>query len=595
MNYLAMLKALPKKDRGQLRQLSTDFKYTGLKEYPRPQMERSSYINLNGKWDYRIIDGQGQVASSGQIVVPFSPETLLSGTDMHVLRPEETLEYTRIIKVDRLRTGKRLMLNFGAVDQVAYVFINGQSVGSHEGGYTAFTMDITDYVTEGENTLVVKVRDYMDTVGYARGKQSLTPGGMWYQGQSGIWQTVWMEWVPDIYIRSLLITPDIDNNRLRIRLDVPEAKGQVEVLSEDAKLIKEYRVVAVDEEELQIEVRLGPTKLWTPDNPVLYNLTINYGKDSVKTYFAMRVFGVAKDKRGIPRLTLNHEPMFFNGVLDQGYYPESLMTPPSDEAMIYDITTMKELGFNMLRKHAKVEPMRWYYHCDRLGMVVWQDIVNGGTAYNMNMICNLPTAVRPFGKTEDKNRLFMKFTGRNTPESKSVWYKEASEIVNQLANVPSIGQWVIFNEGWGQFNAAYCTKYIRGLDRTRPVDSASGWFHENCGDVYSEHYYFEPLHIVKTEWPFVISEYGGYTRRVEDHYYSDAVYGYKHFEDEQGLQVEFDNTMDLVELLIEDGLCGAVYTQLSDVEDELNGLLTYDRKLTKIQKRRTITDESDGD
>ncbi|MBO5617190.1 MAG: glycoside hydrolase family 2, partial [Pseudobutyrivibrio sp.] len=313
-----------------------------------------------------------------------------------------------------------------------------------------------------------------------------------------------------------------------------------------------------------------------------YFLNIEYGKDSFSTYFAMRHFGVGQDEKGIPRLTLNHKPYFMNGVLDQGYYPESLMTPPSDAAMINDIETIKSLGFNMIRKHCKIEPMRWYFHCDRIGMIVWQDIVNGGTKYDMNMICNIPTVVRPFGNSGDKNRLFLRFTGRNTDKSKEVWFNECAETMKQLKNVPCIGQWCLFNEGWGQFDARSCLEFAKKYDDTRPIDAASGWFHEGCGDVFSEHVYFEDFKVKLSNKPYVVSEYGGFSLKVGNHVKRDAVYGYKKYDHAKDMQDAYDDIMAKIKSLQEEGLSAAVYTQATDIEDELNGLMTYDRKVQKL-------------
>ena len=583
MYWKEMLGAIarPKKNSKEY-DLSTDYKYEGLQEYPRPQLQRSSYINLNGKWDYQILNGEGEVTSSGKIEVPFSPETKLSGVGCHSLSNEETLIYTRQFSLEKVKKNKHLLLHFGAVDQVAYVAINGINIGVHEGGYTSLSFDISDYVVEGENELKVKVRDFTDGIGYARGKQAMEPAGMWYTAQSGIWQTVWMEWVPKVYVTDMLLTPNIDDSTLSIVLKVSELKGHVNITTSNQELISKYKIDTIKDDKIFITLELNDYKLWTPDYPNLYFINIDYGKDSFSTYFAMRHFGVDKDENGIPRLTLNHEPYFMNGVLDQGYYPESLMTPPSDSAMINDIETIKSLGFNMIRKHCKIEPMRWYFHCDRIGMIVWQDIVNGGTKYNMNMICNIPTVVRPFGNTKDKNRLFLRFTGRNTERSKEVWFKECEETIKQLRNVPSIGQWCLFNEGWGQFDAVRCLEFARNIDNTRPFDAASGWFHEGCGDVYSEHKYFEELKVKPGPRPYVISEYGGFSLKVSNHVKRDAVYGYKKYNQAKDLQDAFDTTMDKIMSLEKEGLSGAVFTQATDIEDEVNGLMTYDRKIQKI-------------
>ncbi len=583
MDWKGILTAVSKPDKNaKTYELSTDYKYEGLQEYPRPQLQREAYINLNGQWDYRIISGKGQQIEGGKIEVPFSPETALSGTNRHVLLPEETLEYTKHFTIDKVKKTKRLLLHFGAVDQVANVWLNGINLGIHEGGYTSFSFDISDYIVEGANELKVKVRDYTDKVGYARGKQSLEPSGMWYSAQSGIWQTVWMEWVPAAYVMKMKLIPDIDNNLLKIYMQVSEMKGKLEINSSNPDLIKKYYIEKIGTDSIEVKVELGDYELWSPENPVLYFLNVTYGKDTFSTYFAMRHFGVGKDEKGIPRLTLNHKPYFMNGVLDQGYYPESLMTPPSDAAMINDIEVIKSLGFNMIRKHCKIEPMRWYFHCDRLGMIVWQDIVNGGTKYDMNMICNIPTVVRPFGNAHDKNRLFLRFTGRTTEKSKMIWFNECKEMMEQLYNVPSLGQWVLFNEGWGQFEANLCLDFAKKIDTTRPFDAASGWFHEGCGDVFSEHVYFEELKVNHGLRPYVISEYAGFSLKVGNHVKRDAVYGYKKYSQGKDLQDAFDEVMAKIKSLQEEGLCGAVFTQATDIEDEVNGLITYDRKVQKL-------------
>ncbi len=583
MDWKGIFTAISKPDKDAARyELSTDYKFEGLNEYPRPQLQRKSYINLNGKWDYRIIDGKGRQCCKGEIVVPFSPEAKLSGTEGHTLLPDETLEYTKVFSIDKVKKTKHLILHFGAVDQIAYVSLNGINIGNHEGGYTSFSFDITEYIIEGDNELKVKVRDYTDRIGYARGKQSLEPVGMWYSAQSGIWQTVWMEWVPGAYVNSISITPDIDKKKLDLVIKVSELKGKVNITTSNQDLIKGFSVDKIMDDKIYITVYLCKYKLWTPEDPAIYFLNIEYGKDTFSTYFAMREFGVEMDDNNIPRLTLNHKPYFMNGVLDQGYYPESLMTPPSDKAMVDDIEMIKSLGFNTIRKHCKVEPMRWYFHCDRIGMIVWQDIVNGGTKYDMNMICNLPTVIRPFGNAKDKNKLFLKFTGRTTERSKEVWYKECEEIIKQLYSVPCIGQWCLFNEGWGQFDSHKCLDFAKKLDLTRPMDAASGWFHENCGDVFSEHIYFEEFKVKPSQRPYVISEYGGFSLKVGNHVKRDAVYGYKKYNQPKDLQDAYNELMAKIKSLEAEGLSGAIFTQATDIEDELNGLMTYDRKVQKL-------------
>lgn len=584
MNIKGLLTAMKKADpNAKTYQLKTDFAFDGLREYPRPQLQRGAYINLNGKWDFSIKDQDGQIIEEGQIQVPFSPETMASGTKMHTLQKNQVLEYKRQLVIDKIKGKKRLLLHFGAVDQIATVTVNGQEIGSHTGGYTAFSFDITDYIFEGVNDLSVKVIDTLDSKGYARGKQSYKSEGMWYSAQSGIWQTVWMEWVPKSYVKAVRAIPHINQDGLELVLKVSKLKDSVEIKSPIAGLIESVeRLDSQEENQLRFWLKLKDYQLWSPDNPQLYFLNITYGRDSFSTYFAMREFSTGADDRGYQRILLNGQPIFLNGILDQGYYPESLMTPPSDAAMLNDLEVIKSLGFNMIRKHCKLEPMRWYFHCDRLGLIVWQDIVNGGLAYNMNMICSLPTVFKPWQGTADTKKRLWKHTGRYTEESRQLWFKEAKEMLEQLINVPSVGLWTIFNEGWGQFEGEKCLDFAKSIDDSRLYDLGSGWFKQTATDVVSDHIYFDTLRSKKTDKPYVISEYGGYSLKINGHVSRDAIYGYKNFDSMEGLSDAYQETMAKIKSLENQGLCGAVYTQTTDIMDELNGLMTYDRKVQKV-------------
>lgn len=584
MNIKGLLTAMKKADpNAKTYQLKTDFAFDGLREYPRPQLQRGAYINLNGKWDFSIKDQDGRIIEEGQIQVPFSPETMASGTKMHTLQKNQVLEYKRQLVIDKIKGKKRLLLHFGAVDQIATVTVNGQEIGSHAGGYTAFSFDITDYIFEGVNDLSVKVIDTLDSKGYARGKQSYSPEGMWYSAQSGIWQTVWMEWVPKSYVKAVRAIPHINQDGLELVLKVSKLKDSIEIKSPIAGLIESVeRLDSQEENQLRFWLKLKDYQLWSPDNPQLYFLNITYGKDSFSTYFAMREFSTGADDRGYQRILLNGQPIFLNGILDQGYYPESLMTPPSDAAMLNDLEVIKSLGFNMIRKHCKLEPMRWYFHCDRLGLIVWQDIVNGGLAYNMNMICSLPTVFKPWQRTSDTKKSLWKHTGRYTEESRQLWFKEAKEMLEQLINVPSVGLWTIFNEGWGQFEGEKCLDFAKSIDDSRLYDLGSGWFKQTATDVVSDHIYFDALRAKKTDKPYVISEYGGYSLKINGHVSRDAIYGYKNFDSMEGLSDAYQETMAKIKSLENQGLCGAVYTQTTDIMDELNGLMTYDRKVQKV-------------
>jgi beta-galactosidase/beta-glucuronidase len=408
---------------------------------------------------------------------------------------------------------------------------------------------------------------------------------MFYTAQSGIWQTVWCEWVPDIYIKELRITPDYDKDSVNISITSND-KGSgkelpLKVTAYDGNMpISEETSKINSSDEANITLPIENKKSWTPNNPFLYNLKIVYGEDEVESYFGMRIFTVENDLDGVPRLCLNHRPYFQNGILDQGYYPESLMTPISDEAMIFDITTAKEKGFNMIRKHCKIEPMRWYYHCDRLGMIVWQDMINGGASYNLLKTCYIPTVVQKLRTKKDNDYAFM---GRTDKRGRAEWKKECIETIKQLYNCTCIGTWVLFNEGWGQFDAVKNTEMVRKLDNTRIIDSHSGWFDQNAGDIKSEHIYFFDLKVKKSDKPYVISEYGGISLAVKDHIYcTDHHFGYSNHENPQTFLEEYAKIQKHIDRLRIEGLSAAVYTQMTDIEEEVNGIMTYDRSVVKI-------------
>ncbi len=455
-------------------------------EYPRPQLRRDNWSCLNGLWKYAFTDHADRPAVfDGEILVPFSPECARSGV-LRRLEPGRYLWYFRTVFLRGIPSGKRLLLHFGAVDERCAVWWNGNLLGRHRNGYLAFSFDVTDYIREGCNTLWVRVQDGTDSEDCCRGKQTLNPGGMFYTAHSGIWQTVWLEWVPENYIRRMKITPLFDSCEVRIELELarPEpaeilVRGEStaylhRVGRDDFREVREKKGSCPGSVSVSAQVALPELCPWSPERPFLYDLEIRAGEDSVRSYFAMRKFSVGTDGRGFPRLMLNNRPYFFNGVLDQGYWPESLCTPPSDEAMIFDISGMKELGFNMLRKHIKIEPMRWYYHCDRIGMVVWQDMVNGGEPLNLPFVCYLPTMF-PFVTTRVKDGFYRLF-GRKDRAARLRWEEDCMAAAAQLENCPCIGMWVLFNEGWGQFDALRITERIRKADPTRPVDHASGWF-----------------------------------------------------------------------------------------------------------------------
>lgn len=422
-----------------------------LAEYPRPQLARKNYTILNGIWKYAIMNEDARpVIWDGDIRVPFSPETYLSGVQRQ-LKPNEYLWYERRLIIDRIPMEKRLLLNFGACDERCRVYVNDTLAGVHSGGYQAFTIDITDCIQVGKNTLRICVQDKSDTSYHGRGKQALKNGGMFYTAQSGLWQTVWCEWVPQIYIQELRITPDYDNNG--VILEIESNKCLEKIISKEMvsckillfdqnQIVNEIKTNVLVSEKAVIVINISDKKSWTPEHPFLYDVRIVYGEDMVESYFGMRLFTAEPDSKGVPRLCLNHLPYFQKGILDQGYYPESLLTPVSDEAMIFDIETAKAKGFNMIRKHCKIEPMRWYYHCDRLGMLVWQDMINGGTTYNLVKTCYIPTVLFPLRHKRDND---YSYTSRANKIGREEWKKECIETIKQLYNCTSICTWVLFN------------------------------------------------------------------------------------------------------------------------------------------------------
>lgn len=554
-----------------------------LTEHPCPQFRREDWICLNGIWEYAFTTHKSHpLRPDGQILVPFSPETRLSGVE-HRLEPGQYLWYFRHIAFDEIPEKKRLLLHFGAVDQCCGIWWNGSFLGSHRGGYLPFSFDVTDFLRCGRNTICLRVQDDTDAGQGARGKQTLQPSGMFYPAQSGIWQTVWLEWVPENRIEDVRITPLFDQGTVRMEFTLTRPESlKIWISNQSDCLCCCVRPSEFSDDGHHVikEIHLPDFKPWTPEHPFLYQVHFHTDEDDVKSYFAMRKFSVGPDEKGIPRILLNNRPRLFNGVLDQGYWPESLYTAPSDAAMIFDIQQMKALGFNMIRKHLKVEPLRWYYHCDRLGMIVWQDIVNGGGKPFMPFVCYLPTLL-PGISNKISDRHYHLFSRANRKQ-RHQWEIDCISTVRHLYNCPCIGLWTAFNEGWGQFDALRITEKIRNADPTRLIDHASGWYDQGGGDVKSIHNYFRPLRIKKDRRPFVISEYGGAVFAVPEHTCSDKPYGYRTCKTSLDFTTAFLAQQKKIRQLYEDGLCAAVYTQLSDVESEVNGIFTYDRKICKI-------------
>jgi beta-galactosidase/beta-glucuronidase len=541
-----------------------------LPEYPRPQMVRAKWTNLNGLWDYAIRpkDEPRPAKFDGKLLVPYPVESALSGIK-RPLNPDERLWYRRTFTTT-LPRGNRLLLHFGAVDWAAEVFVNGKPVGRHEGGYDPFTFDVTGALKSGAQPqeLVVSVLDPTDMGIQPRGKQILNPNGIWYTAVSGIWQTVWLEPVPAASIRDLTMTPAFDEKQLRLTVG-SAAEGDFTAV---AKL--RGREVGRVTGKTNTETRLPLSELaaWSPGSPTLYDLQVSLKSgDSVESYFGMRQVDVCKDKAGFNRICLNHEPTFMIGPLDQGWWPDGLYTAPTDAALRSDIDTMKKMGFNMCRKHVKVEPARWYYWCDKLGFLVWQDMPSG-------MQQKRQSAVRR-GSPED-----VAFS----PQEAAEFEKELRAEITGLHNSPSIIVWVPFNEGWGQHSTNDVLKMVKALDPSRLVDGPSGWEDRGYGDLKDMHSYPGPaMFPVMPDRVSVLGEFGGLGIPLEGHlWWNRRNWGYRTFDDRAKLQAAYEELIAKLAPMVRNGLAAAVYTQTTDVEGEINGLMTYDRKVVKFDAAR---------
>ena len=542
--------------------------------HPRPQLRRETWMDLNGKWDFAVqADDKTPEMFDRTILVPYCPESALSGIHNHF--PEGSfLFYRRYVRLPEAAAGHRILLHVGAADQALTCYVNGVEIGSHTGGYTAFTMDITRAVRE-ENEILLRVRDDLTDTAFPRGKQSLTPGGMWYTPVSGIWQSVWLEWVPETYIQSL----DIRADMTEAVLDTGDASlsGTVTVMAPEGN-------VTLPLTGGRAVFRPETPRLWSPEDPYLYEFEITTGADRVSGYFALRSWDI-RNVDGIPRLCVNGKPRFFHGLLDQGYWPDGIYTPPSPDCYRQEILAMKRMGFNTLRKHIKVEPEEFYYQCDKLGMFVFQDMVsNGDYSYLKDTI--LPTL--GFQRKNDRR-------AHPDKRSRQMFLDNMKAQVLQLKNHPCIAMWTIFNEGWGQFDATAAYHTLKALDDSRFVCSCSGWFRGGESDVFSRHIYFGQWHHLKrTDKPLVLTEFGGICLAVDGHLYNPGKsYGYQSSKNSEDYRKKL-LTLYRKHILpaIPKGLCAAIYTQVSDVEEEINGLLTYDRQVTKpdAEEMRCLSD-----
>jgi len=550
-------------------------------EYPRPQLVRDNWKNLNGLWDYSLLPGDQDQPSSfqGKILVPFAVESALSGVGKRVGEDSAVWYHTRITVPSSMKR-KNILLHFGAVDWEADVYVNGQKVGAHRGGYDPFSFDITSALKKGkEQDLVIRVWDPIDEGPQPRGKQVKNPNGIWYTPVTGIWQTVWIEAVPETYIASTKQIPDIDDQLLRVTplVENLQSGDQIKISAWEGenKIAEE---IATGNKE--ISLKIPDPKLWSPAAPFLYDLKISLlrnGKllDEAKSYFAMRKISIQPDEKGIQRILLNNQFLFQFGPLDQGWWPDGLYTAPSEEALVYDIDQTKAMGFNTIRKHMKVEPARWYYHCDKVGMLVWQDMPSGDLGARWNSRPGIEGG----------------WDMERTPESEAIYRKEWNAIMDALYDFPCIVVWVPFNEAWGQFKTKEITEWTKTKDPSRLVNSASGGNFHETGDIIDLHNYPTPamprVSLFGARQAIVLGEFGGLGLPLEGHTWQERNnWGYRSFPDADTLFRTYSSYIDQLVPLIRKGLSAAIYTQTTDVEVEVNGLMTYDRKVIKMPADR---------
>ena len=547
-------------------------KQVPLSEYPRPQLKRDSYICLNGQWEYAIRKEETIPESfDGQILVPYSPEVEKSGVNK-VVMPDDYLFYRLKYQIPADFIKDKVILHFGAVDQIAEVYINGEFAIKHIGGFLPFSVDIKPFIKNKEIEIVLRVRDTTNTSYHSSGKQSLKPGGIWYKPQSGIYMPVWMESVNDGYIESIKITPDIDNKNVHISFKSTEKSAEL-------RLNDKIYLIQANEDNV---IKLNDLKLWSPENPYLYEFSITNKYDKIESYFAMRKISLIKNKENRLVIALNNQEYFMKGVLDQGYYQNGLLTPDSDDDYINDINLIKSLGFNVSRKHIKIESLRWYYHCDRLGLLVWQDFVNGCTKYDF-WLNQVPLFVR-YKISDHRYKKFF----RENKDGRDEAYQEFVNTIELLYNSPSIVLWTIFNEGWGQFDSKEIYQKLKEIDKTRLFDHASGWHDQGSGDFKSMHIYKWRVKVPSKRKlrgrAFICSECGAYIldKRLKEAKKKEG-FIYLLFNNKEDFQKEYARFIK--EEIIpskKKGMSAFIYTQISDVEEEMNGFVSYDRKEIKV-------------
>lgn len=550
-------------------------------EYPRPQMVRENWTNLNGYWEYAIEDKSKAKPEKfdGKILVPFPVESELSGVKKMV-GEHNYLWYRKSIEAPKLAKDERLLIHFGAVDWEAVVYVNGKEAGTHKGGFDPFSFDITDFLTDGPQQIEVRVWDPTDKGTQPRGKQVEKPVGIWYTPVTGIWQTVWLEKVPEFHIQNLKITPDIDKRLLHVEVMTTTSSEsrliEISALADGKEVSQATLPYGAKSKDGILTLSIPSPRLWSPEDPFLYDLKVvlksQDGKvvDAVQSYFGMRKISLGKDQKGYTRIMLNNKPLFQFGLLDQGWWPDGLFTPPSEEAMLYDVEMTKEMGFNMIRKHVKVEPARFYYQCDKMGMLVWQDMPNGNYFQELRI------------------EAWEKEDAKRSVESSLQFEEELKEMMDDFHSFPSIVVWVPFNEGWGQYDTERIAKWVKNYDPSRLSDTPSGWTDRGLGDMVDIHLYPGPgMEPAEENRASVLGEFGGLGYPVEGHLWWDKKnWGYLTYYSEGEFQREFEHLMNSLKGPVANGLSAAVYTQTTDVEGEVNGLITYDRKLVKVEPKK---------